>query len=345
MIESLNQCTVTLTRQCNLRCSFCYAKETDYLPQDIIEYTNLLKIIDFCDDAKVKYIVFTGGEPTLYPQLINVLKYIKNKKNIASATIATNGIRLSDCDYCKELVYNGISYIDISLKGNTREACLKSVGSDCFMQQTKAIQNLASLPVNFTCSMVVTSENVNSICDVLANSMANGAKQFSFTFVIDNEFSSYTDIAYLINKNPLKLIEDFTNQIDRLNSITEDWWIEYSFPMCFYSESQLDKLKGKLASPCHVHSENGITFDTDMNLIPCNMFFENKIGKLGIDFSSYKEFLEYAKNSKYSETSGKLRQIPSTNCSSCIHLESCYGGCPVTWKNYSYDAFSTFKIR
>ena len=38
---NINQCTVTLTRKCNLRCNFCYAKKTKYLENDILEYNNL----------------------------------------------------------------------------------------------------------------------------------------------------------------------------------------------------------------------------------------------------------------------------------------------------------------
>ena len=77
----IDQCTITLTRKCNLRCNFCYAKKTEYIENDIIEYDDLKKVIDFCDEARVKYIVFTGGEPTLYPQIFDILEYIKTKKN------------------------------------------------------------------------------------------------------------------------------------------------------------------------------------------------------------------------------------------------------------------------
>ena len=86
----IDQCTITLTRSCNLRCSFCYAKKTGYIDNDIIEYENLKKIVDFCSEAKVKYIVFTGGEPVLYPKLLDILKYIKSKSHKIIPTIATN---------------------------------------------------------------------------------------------------------------------------------------------------------------------------------------------------------------------------------------------------------------
>ncbi|MEE1318495.1 MAG: radical SAM protein, partial [Ruminococcus sp.] len=340
---NINQCTVTLTRKCNLRCNFCYAKKTKYLENDILEYNNLKSIIDFCNDGKVKFIVFTGGEPTLYPYLIDALRYINSKENKMLPTIATNGIRLEDLEFCKLLIDNGISYIDISLKGKDSKECYELVGRDCYQQQLTAIHNLASLPIEFTCSIVITEDNVHSLCETIRNACSYGAKQFSFTFVIDNEKSDYENEVYLNEHSPFALIETFISNIDELNAITEEWWIEYSFPICAYTEEQLGVLKGKLAAPCHIHIENGITFDTNMNLIPCNMYFQNKIGQLGVDFSSFTEFEEAAHNQIYRSTINKLKEYPSDNCKSCKYLDSCYGGCPVTWKNYSHDALMKCK--
>lgn len=339
----IEQCTITLMRSCNLRCSFCYAKETDYRDNDIIEYNNLTKLIDFCDEANVKFVVFTGGEPLLYPKFTDILKYIKSKEKKMTATIATNGVALDNINYCKELVNNGLGYIDISLKGEDGNACVKTTGIDCFSQQMNAVRNLASLPIEFTCSMVLTWENILTFCEVVKNARENGAKQFSFTFVIDNEKSNLPDSIYVEKYNPFSLIDSFISQIDRLNSIIDDWWIEYSFPICFYTEEQLNLLKGKLAAPCHIHKGNSITFDTNMNLLPCNMYLEYKMGQFGVDFSSYKEFEKLTCQSSFKEIKNTLNALPSKKCSACSYLDSCYGGCPVLWNNYSFDVVS--KIR
>lgn len=109
----IDQCTITLTRECNLRCNFCYAKKTEYRKDNIIQYDDLKKVIDFCDEARVKYIVFTGGEPTLYPRFFDILEYIKTRKHKMEVAIATNGIMLENRKFCNELATNGVSYVDI----------------------------------------------------------------------------------------------------------------------------------------------------------------------------------------------------------------------------------------
>lgn len=139
------------------------------------------------------------------------------------------------------------------------------------------------------------------------------------------------------------MIAAFVSQIGKLNSITEEWWIEYSFPMCVYSKEQLALLEGKLASPCQIHMRNAVTFNTRMELLPCDMYIEQSIGKLGEDFTSYDDYINFSEKTLFRNIMDPLRTLPSSNCGSCEYLESCYGGCPVLWKNYSYDELMSFK--
>ncbi len=271
--EIIKQCSIILTRDCNLRCSFCYAKNAGYCRNDMMSFENLKSIVDFCCDAKVKFIFFTGGEPLLYPHLFDILSYIKKQKHPIITAVASNGIMLKDLSFCKQLMDSGLGYIDISMKGRDSSEWISTTGCDGYLIQQKAIRNLSTLPIEFTCSMVVTQESVFSVCDSVKTAVENGAKQFSFTFVIDNNNNDGQNKTYLEKHNPLKLIDSFISQIDQLNSITEDWWIEYSFPICMYSEAQLSVLEGRLASPCQVHKRNAVTFDTNLNLLPCDMYF------------------------------------------------------------------------
>lgn len=342
--NNLLQCTITLTRNCNLRCSFCYAKKEGYIDKNRIDYEDVVKIIDFCNEAKVKYIVLTGGEPVTYYKIIDALKYIQTKTRNMIPAISTNGVLLSDFAKCQELIDNGLKYIDISLKGSSAEQCYEITDRDCFSEQIKAIGNFAKLPIEMTCSMVLTKYNIESFCEAVKNAYHNGAKQFSFTFVIDNEDSIDKGLTYLEKNNPLYLIEFFIKQVDQLNKITTNWWIEYSFPICFYTEKQLYVLKNKLATKCQIHTKNCITIDTKLNLLPCNMYTDLSMGRFGMDFKSYKEFNRYRKSLDYKDVSDRLDFLPSGKCLACKYLKSCYGGCPLTWKNFSFEDMETFKI-
>lgn len=343
MYKNITQCTVTLTRNCNLRCSFCYAKRTFYKEEDSITLDQLKKVIDLCCESNVKYLVFTGGEPTLYNDLLDALIYIREGNKKLIPVIASNGLLFSDKSFAKKLITNGISYIDISLKGTSERDTIKTSGFNCWNKQMQAIYNLSELNVEFTCSLVLTKDNVNSYCNVIREASKHGAKQFSFTFMIDNEDSIYKNMDYLKLNNPFELIDDFMSKIDELNTITDDWWIEFSFPLCFFTEEQIRKLEGRLAAPCHVRELNGITFDTDLNLIPCNMFFDKKLEKFLYDFDSYLHLSRVLSVGRYNEELNRINVYPSSYCKKCKHLLRCKGGCPITWKNYDFTSMKIFK--
>ena len=341
--EIIKQCSVVLTRDCNLRCNFCYVKDAGYCTNDMVSYDNLKQIVDFCCEAEVKFIFFTGGEPLLYPYLFDILQYIQQQDHKIIPAVASNGICLKDAQFCEKLLDFGLEYIDISMKGMNSKEWINTTGSDGYLVQQQAIKNLTELSMDFTCSMVITFENVFSLCDSVKTALECGAKQFSFTFVIDNDDNGLKDLPYLEMHNPLVLIEKFISQLDRLNSITDDWWIEYSFPMCVYTDQQIDLLRGKLATPCQIHKHNAVTFDTNLNLLPCDMYFNNKIGKLGEDFSTAEEFVAWKEKNPYKQVIEGIDILPAEKCKQCQYIEQCYGGCPVLWKNYSFKDLERLK--
>ncbi|MBQ6297327.1 MAG: radical SAM protein [Selenomonadaceae bacterium] len=346
--NQFKQCILTLTRNCNLRCEFCSAKKGGYHFNAFIKFDDLKKIVKLCNDIKVKYIVLSGGEPLLYPYLMEFLDYIKSMPHKMIPTIATNGILLADYNTCKKIIERGIRYIDVSLKGKDSKEWLAVTKLDGSAQQLRAIANLSDLNVEFTCSMVLTLKNIDTFCETLENARSFGARNFSFTFVIDNEESPEKDLQYLISNDPLLLVDKFIEQIDRVNQITNnEWWIEYSFPLCVYTEKQLTKLNHRLAEPCYIRNDNIFTleFDTKLNLLPCSMYIDNRVvGKFGVDFSSASELEAYIQSEKYNRIMKEFSQLPSDYCNSCRHKNFCLGGCPWFWTHCSFETFRNFKI-
>ena len=152
----IKQCSIVLTRDCNLRCTFCYVKSAGYVADNRIEYDDLKSIVNFCCEAKVKYIFFTGGEPLTYPHLPEILQYIKTRRHPITTAVATNGVLLSNIELCRMLIDSGLGYVDVSMKGRNRKEWCEMTGYDGTEKQHQAIRNLASLPIEFTCSRMFT---------------------------------------------------------------------------------------------------------------------------------------------------------------------------------------------
>lgn len=82
-----------LSRVCNLRCVYCYAASGVPLENEL-SYDELVDVIDQAIGLGVKkIIVLGGGEPLLYPHLLDILKYIRANNLVAD--LFTNGMTLT----------------------------------------------------------------------------------------------------------------------------------------------------------------------------------------------------------------------------------------------------------
>lgn len=106
---------VVLTNRCNLRCFFCHKEGSQ---QDIsydIDYEsvkNYIKILVNCGIRKIK---FMGGEPTLYPHLIDLIEFVYSIDNTLDISVISNGIM--NVKILNALVKSHANRINISLHG------------------------------------------------------------------------------------------------------------------------------------------------------------------------------------------------------------------------------------
>jgi MoaA/NifB/PqqE/SkfB family radical SAM enzyme len=96
-------------RRCNLSCTYCneYDKTSAPVPTDA-----MLRRIDKLSDLGTGIITFSGGEPTLHPDLDALINRVR--ANGAIATIITNGYLLTP-DRIKRLNAAGLDYLQISI--------------------------------------------------------------------------------------------------------------------------------------------------------------------------------------------------------------------------------------
>src|SRR6266404_4871090 len=94
---------IPITSACNLDCPICYTVNRNEgahrLSREALQRTldHLL-----ADHAELDIINFTGGEPTLHPELPEFLEMCR-AAGIRRLTISTNGLKLLDEDYVRKL--------------------------------------------------------------------------------------------------------------------------------------------------------------------------------------------------------------------------------------------------
>ncbi|MDD4409692.1 MAG: radical SAM protein [Candidatus Pacebacteria bacterium] len=148
---------IEVTQNCNLCCPTCYASSIQsekYLSLDKIE-----EMLDFFIDTEggsAEILQISGGEPTLHPQIIDIIKLVRTK-NIQYVMLNTNGLRIAeDEEFVKELSqFKGKFEIYLQFDGFKPETYMHLRGKDLLSIKRKAIDNLNKYKIPITLVSVI----------------------------------------------------------------------------------------------------------------------------------------------------------------------------------------------
>jgi MoaA/NifB/PqqE/SkfB family radical SAM enzyme len=116
MKSPLYRCELILTDRCNFKCPYCRGlRHKGDLP-----YKDAERIVNLWASDNLKNIRFSGGEPTLYPHLTDLIKLSKDR-GIERIALSTNGS--SSTEFYDKLIELGVNDFSISL-----DACCASSG-------------------------------------------------------------------------------------------------------------------------------------------------------------------------------------------------------------------------
>jgi len=102
------------TRRCNLHCVHCYSHSRDMPYEGELDTAEAKGLIDDLADFKVPVLLFSGGEPLLREDLVELAKYAVDKG--IRAVISTNGTLITK-EIARELRKIDLSYVGVSLDG------------------------------------------------------------------------------------------------------------------------------------------------------------------------------------------------------------------------------------
>jgi len=151
---------------CNYDCSFCHidSKSGDKKYLDINTYIETCrKIIEESGDKKVWFKI-TGGEPTLYPNLIELLSYIKSTGNYTY--LVTNGSRtLRWWEELKEA--DCVDFIAISVHPEQHADISHIIEVSNMFDDTPTL-----MVINITCPVKYFADAVNAFDEIYKNCKA-----------------------------------------------------------------------------------------------------------------------------------------------------------------------------
>jgi MoaA/NifB/PqqE/SkfB family radical SAM enzyme len=103
-----------MTRRCNLKCIHCYSNSADIDYPDELTTDEGKKLIDDLAAFGSPVILFSGGEPLLRKDLLELAQYARDKG--MRAVISTNGTLITK-DIAAKLQKAGLSFVGVSLEG------------------------------------------------------------------------------------------------------------------------------------------------------------------------------------------------------------------------------------
>ena len=103
-----------VTRACNLKCIHCYAHAVGRSRETELTTEQAKTMIDDLAQFGVPVLLFSGGEPLVRPDLVELARYAVAKG--MRAVISTNGTLITR-EKAKELKSVGLSYVGVSLDG------------------------------------------------------------------------------------------------------------------------------------------------------------------------------------------------------------------------------------
>ena len=66
-----------ITSRCNFNCPYCRGTDIDGQKRDMT-FEEIKKVVDFWAKNRIKNVRLSGGEPTVHPYILDIVKYIKS---------------------------------------------------------------------------------------------------------------------------------------------------------------------------------------------------------------------------------------------------------------------------
>lgn len=112
MLKQPKEVRLEVTRHCNCQCFFCHNKNTfakkGKRTEKDLKTKNIKSIIDKIADEGIKQIRFTGGEPLVRLDILELIRYAKSRG--LQVRINTNGTLISP-----QIAENLVGYVDVIL--------------------------------------------------------------------------------------------------------------------------------------------------------------------------------------------------------------------------------------
>jgi len=300
---------LAITYRCNNDCPHCYnARERNF---PALSTDNWKRILDRLWELGIPHVVFTGGEPTLRNDLVELVAYASSIGQITG--LNTNGRRLTDRSFLNRLVEAGLDHVQITLESHDPQIHDQMVHARGAWQQTVAgIANTLDTPLYVMTNTTLLRHNAPFLGETLDFLASIGVPTVGLNALIHAGRGQFVESG--LPENQLPALLELARQRTQAAGQRLIWYTPTQY--CHFDPMQLELgVKGCTAALYNM------CIEPDGSVLPCQSYYY-PLGNLLHD--PWKSIWEHPLAVQLRER----RNLPD-KCSDCALLSECGGGCPL----------------
>lgn len=201
------------TQRCNLKCVHCYAQSEDRDYPGEMSTEEGKAMIDDLAEFGAPVLLFSGGEPTIRKDLLELMHYAKSKG--MRVVISTNGTLITE-EKAKQFAEVGLSYVGVSLDGG-RETHDKFRGiPGSFDKAIAGIRNSLNAGIKVGLRMTINKRNWQDIPEIFKVMEEEGIPRACFYHLVYTGRGSELmkeDLDHDETRQAVRLIMDKTKEM------------------------------------------------------------------------------------------------------------------------------------
>jgi cyclic pyranopterin phosphate synthase len=112
--RNIHYMRISLTDHCNLRCVYCMPEDMTFIPSaEMLQDDDLIRLVRLFASLGFDKFRLTGGEPTVRPNVVNIVSEMANIPGVNSLSMTTNGVLLGKL--AQPLKDAGLQRVNVSL--------------------------------------------------------------------------------------------------------------------------------------------------------------------------------------------------------------------------------------
>jgi radical SAM protein with 4Fe4S-binding SPASM domain len=314
---------VTITRECNLACPYCYQglskRRGRHMPIERIRdlFGKIAAVNPNC------YLILTGGEPLMHPDIGEIFDLIDTAG--FRLTILTNGMYIDAAMAERMSRLERLDVVQISLDGMTEETSAISRGRGALTKIRAGIDQVIAAKLPFMLAPTLHSENLHEIAEMAEFAVSNGG------YIKPNNLRSFPKDNEKMKPDAARFLRQLElSERDLMMAARDlDAGLEAS-----YGKERVLELKARYLrySKCSVddHNAKGLCgigwslLDIDWNgdVFPCHLAKTPELQLGNIFERSFEDLFEEARLRGIRRKSNEI-----SGCSSCSFVSRCAGGC------------------